>query len=204
MKLIYANGACSLSVHILLEEIGRKYEAIRVSLQDKTVLEQYNEKSYVPALILDDGTLLTEAISILQYLADLNERNDLLPDVGSMERVKTVEWLSFFSSELHKGTIGPLFKRDMLGKEFLAVVTKKLEDRLSFLNKHLTGKKYLMDDEFTIADMYAIAILRIGEHVSVDYSKYSEIVRYKKMLEAMPVISKVLEIENKAEVAKAA
>jgi glutathione S-transferase len=82
MQLIYAKGACSFSVHLMLEEIGKRYETLQVSLKDKTVLEQYNEKSYVPALILDDGSLLTEAISILQYLADINHRSDLLADVG--------------------------------------------------------------------------------------------------------------------------
>lgn len=202
MQLIYAKGACSFSVHLMLEELGKRYETLQVSLKDKEVLEQYNEKSYVPALVLDDGTLLTEAISILQYLADVNHRSDLLPAVGTMERVKTVEWLTYFSSELHKG-MGPLFHRDDLSKSYLEQVNQKIALRLSYLNKHLKGKKFLMDD-FTIADMYAIAILRIGEHVKVDYSPYPEVVRYKKTLEEMPLVKKVSELENSEKVAQKA
>lgn len=194
MQLIYAKGACSFSVHLMLEEIGKRYETLQVSLKDKTVLEQFNEKSYVPALILDDGTLLTEAISILQYLADINHRSDLLADVGTMERTKTVEWLTYFSSELHKG-IGPLFHRENLAKEYLEQVNQKISKRLSYLDKELKGKKFLMND-FTIADMYAIAILRIGDHVKVDYSPFPEIVRYKKLLEELPLVKKVSEAEN--------
>lgn len=129
MKLIFATGACSLSTHIMLEELGRKYEAIRVSLDDKTVLETYNEKSYVPVLILDDGTTLTEAISILQYLADSNHRTDLLPSVGTMERAKVVEWLTFLTTEIHKG-MGPLFMREKLGKEFLSLIEQRVDQRL--------------------------------------------------------------------------
>jgi len=203
MQLIYANGACSLSVHIMLEELGRRYETLKVSLKDKTILEKYNEKSYVPALVLDDGTLLTEAISILQYLADSNQRHDLLAEVGTIDRVKTVEWLTFFSSELHKG-MGPLFMRESLGKDYLEAVNAKINKRLTFFNKHLTGKKFIMGDEFTIADMYAIAILRIGEHVKVDYSKFPEIARYKKSLEDMPVIKRVIDVENTEQVAQKA
>lgn len=203
MKLIYANGACSLSVHIMLEELGRKYEAISVSLKDKTVLESYNEKSYVPALILDDGTLLTEAISILQYLADVNQRSDLLPEPGTIGRAKTIEWLSYFSSELHKG-FGPFFMRDKLGPEFRAKMEERVDQRLKYLNRSLKGSKFLMGDDFTIADMYAIAILRIGDHVKMDYIKYPEILRYKRALEEMPVVRKVIDVERAAPVTEKA
>jgi glutathione S-transferase len=203
MQLIYAKGACSLSVHIMLEELGKRYESLQVSLKDKAVLETYNEKSYVPALVLNDGKVLTEAISILQYLADLNHRTDLLPDIGSMERAKTIEWLVYFSSELHKG-IGPLFHRESLSKEYLEQVLMKIDKRLTYLDKNLKGQKFIMGEEFTVADMYAIAILRIGEHVKVDYSKYPEIARYKKALEELPVIKKVIEAENEAPVAQKA
>lgn len=201
MKLIYATGACSLSIHIMLEELGKKYEAVSVSLSDKTVLESYNEKSYVPALILDDGTLMTEAISILQYLADVNHRSDLLPDPGTLERAKVVEWLSYFSSELHKG-FGPFFMRDKLGAEYRAKMEGRVQKRLEFLDKNLQGKKFLTGEDLTIADMYAIAILRIGEHVQMDYSKFPEILRYKKMMEDLPVVRKVIDAENVAPVTK--
>lgn len=203
MQLIYAKGACSFSVHLMLEEIGKRYETLQVSLKDKEVLEQYNEKSYVPALILDDGTLLTEAISILQYLADANHRSDLLPDVGTMERAKTVEWLTYFSSELHKG-MGPLFHRENLSKDYLDFILQRADKRLAFVDKNLKGKKFLMGDELTIADMYAIAILRIGEHVKVDYSKFPELSRYKKMMEELPLVKKVTEAENAEKVAQKA
>lgn len=195
MKLIYANGACSLSIHIMLEELGRKYESINVSLQDKTVLETFNEKSYVPALVLDDGTILTEAISILQYLADVNHRSDLLPDVGTIARAKTIEWSTFLTTELHKG-FGPFFMRDKLGPEFRTKMETRVDQRLGFLDKNLKGKKFIMGDDFTIADMYAIAILRIGDHVKMDYTKFPEIVRYKRFLEQMPVIRKVIDAEK--------
>ncbi len=33
MKLFYAPGACSIGIHVLLEEIGKPYEAEAVNLQ---------------------------------------------------------------------------------------------------------------------------------------------------------------------------
>jgi len=64
MKLYYAPGACSIGIHVLLEEVGKPYEAERVNLQQG---EQYkpdftavNPKSKVPTLVRDDGSVLTE------------------------------------------------------------------------------------------------------------------------------------------------
>jgi glutathione S-transferase len=82
-------------------------------------------------------------------------------------------------------------------------VNQKISKRLSYLDKGLKGKKFLMSD-FTIADMYAIAILRIGDHVKVDYSPFPEIVRYKKFLEELPLVKKVSEAENAEKVAQKA
>ncbi len=161
MKLIYAKGACSLSVHIMLRELDTIIEPIRVDLQDKKVLDSYNPKSYVPALVLDDGTLLTEAISILQYLSEAN--GGVFMPYGSTDRAKCTGWLSYLSSEIHKGA-GPLFHKEDLTPEYLRQVEQKLNQRLKFLDDALSDSEYLMQ-EFSVADMYALAILRICEHV---------------------------------------
>lgn len=200
MKLIYARGACSLAVHIMLEELGFKYEAVRVSLEDKTVLEQYNEKSYVPVLILPSGEKLTEAIAILQYLGDHYEREDLFPAQGTLERARCIEWLVFLSTEIHKG-MGPLFHRKDLTQNFEKMTLKKLEQRFGLIDWQLTKNKFLLEQQYTIADMYCLALLRIAEHVKVNLNKFPNIMTYKLMLEEMPLVTKIIDEEDHADVA---
>ena len=195
MKLIYAKGACSLSVHILLEELQQPYEAIRVSLQDKKVLESYNSKSYVPALVLENGEVLTEATAILQYLSV--EHNGAFMPTHPFERARCIEWLTFVSTELHKG-LGPLFHKDSLNEKFLQETREKVNQRLGYLEERLQGQPFIMRFGYTIADMYALAILRIAEHVDVSLEAFPSLVRYKKELELRPVIRKVIEIEEQA------
>ncbi len=74
-----------------------------------------NPKGQVPALLLDDGTLLTEGVAIMQYLADSVPDRQLLAPVNSISRYKTIEWLNYIATELHKG-FTPLFRPDTPGR----------------------------------------------------------------------------------------
>lgn len=75
MKLFYKPGACSLASHITLRESGKDFTLEGVDLMKKRLENgddffAVNPKGQVPALMLDDGTLLTEGVAIMQYLAD--------------------------------------------------------------------------------------------------------------------------------------
>ena len=98
MKLYYSPGACSLSPHIVAREAGIAVDLTKVDLKAKTLAEggsyiAVNGKGYVPALGLDDGTLLTEGPVIVQYLADQKPESGLAPKAGTMERLRLQEWL---------------------------------------------------------------------------------------------------------------
>ena len=75
MKLYYMPGACSLASHIVLRELGTDIEIEKVDGATKQTdrgqdFTKVNPSGYVPALVLDDGEVLTEGPAILQYLAD--------------------------------------------------------------------------------------------------------------------------------------
>ena len=117
MKLYFSPGTCSLSPHIILREGGFSFETEKVNFADKKTASgnnylDVNPKGYVPALVLDDGEVLTEGPAIIQYLADKVPENKLAPAAGTIERYRLIEWLNFISTELHKG-FSPLFKPHM-------------------------------------------------------------------------------------------
>ena len=83
MKLFYKPGACSLASHITLQESGKDYTLNGVDLMKKRLENgddflAINPKGQVPALLLDDGTLLTEGVAIMQFLADAVPDRQLL------------------------------------------------------------------------------------------------------------------------------
>ena len=91
MKLYYAPGVCSLSPHIVLEESGLPHSLVKTDIRAKTTdgggdFKKTNPLGYVPALELDDGTILTEGPAIVQYIADKAPQKGLAPVAGSVDR----------------------------------------------------------------------------------------------------------------------
>ena len=75
MKLYYAPGACSLAPHIVSREAGLTLELDKLDFATRITeggeaFSDVNPKGYVPALRLDDGSVLTEVATLVQYLAD--------------------------------------------------------------------------------------------------------------------------------------
>lgn len=192
MKLFYAQGACSLAVHIMLEELGNEYQSVKVSLQDKSVLSQYNPLGYVPVLVLDDNTIMTEATCLLQYLSATNDFAFMPKTL--QERYECIEWLTFISTEMHK-TAAPLFHKDVVSEGYLKFTEEKIGTRLDFLEKRLKENAFIMGDTYTVADMYALAILRIYDHLGISLDPYPSILNLKKELEESTLIKKIIEFE---------
>lgn len=199
MKLYYSPGACSLSPHIVLREGGFDFQLERVDLQGSVTesgadYRAVNPNGYVPALQLDDGQVLTEGPAIVQYLADQVPEKRLAPPAGTMERYRLMEWLSFISTELHKG-FGALFN-PKLPDEAKAVIKSQLVSRIEHANRLLTGKTYVMGDTFTVADAYLFTVLGWSKYVDFDLSPWPTLTAYLGRVAARPAVQAALAAEG--------
>lgn len=169
MKLYYSPGACSLSPHIIANEAGIPLELMKVDIKaHKTEhgddFYKINPKGYVPALQLDDGSLLTEGPAIDLYLADQKPDAKLAPAAGTRERYKLYEWLAFINSEIH-ATFEPLF-----GDAPDSVKTQskaRIMMRFDYVNGQINGKSFLMGDDFSVADAYLFVMLTWAHHMKI-------------------------------------
>ena len=198
MKLYYSPGACSLAPPIVMREAGIPVDLKKVDLKAKQYdggdYKQVNGKGYVPALSLEDGSVLTEAPVIMQYLADQKPDAGLAPKPGSMDRYRLQEWLNFITSELHKG-MGNFFN-PALTEEWRKAVTDRLALRFDWLAKQLEGKQYVMGDKFTIADAYLFTILNWAGPSKFDLSKWPAITDYYKRVGQRPKVQEALKAEG--------
>ena len=200
MKLYYAPGACSLSPHIVAREGNLPVEIVKVLFADGRTTESgenfydINPMGYVPTLRLDNGEVLTEGVAIVQYLADQAPSANLVPQKGSMPYYRTLEWLTFISSELHKG-FSPLFRSGISETE-KAQVVERLAKRYDRLEKALSTGSYLLGDIFTVADAYCYTILRWTPRAGIDLSKYPNLSEYMKRIETRSAVQVALKEEG--------
>ncbi|MGZ9073913.1 MAG: glutathione transferase GstA [Rhodoplanes sp.] len=202
MKLYYATGTCSLSPHIVAREAGLSFDLERVDLgknphrtETGADYTEINPKGYVPALRLDDGTLLTEGVAIMQYLADLVPGSGLAPAPGAFERYRLQEWLTFISSELHK-MFSPWLFHPEHGELARQVAREKIAQRLAFIERHLEGQEFLMGDRFTVADAYCFTIVGWSKFGRIDMAPYSNVRRYMDRIAARPKVREAMRAEG--------
>jgi glutathione S-transferase len=198
MKLYYSPGACSLAPHIAMREAGIDVDLKKVDLKAKQYeggdYKQVNGKGYVPAITMDDGTVLTECPVILQYIADQKPDSGLAPKPGSMDRYKLQEMLNFTTSELHKG-MGTFFN-PALTDEWRKAASDRLSLRLDWLAKQLTGRQYVMGDKFTVADAYVFTILNWAGPSKFDMGKWPVLQEYQKRVAQRPKVQEALKAEG--------
>jgi glutathione S-transferase len=199
MKLYFSPGACSLSPHIVLNEAGLPFEAIRVDGKTKLTeggadFKQVNPLGYVPVLELDDGTKVTEGPAIVQYIADKAPGKKLAPAAGSIDRTRLQMWLNFVSSELHKG-FSPLFNKAM-PDEAKTIFRERLATRFAHLDQHLAKNEYLMGKEYSVADAYLFTISNWSKPTDVDLSPFPNVLAYRKRVGARPAVQAAMKAEG--------
>jgi glutathione S-transferase len=104
VRFFYANGACSLGIHVVLEEIGRPYDPAPLDFKNNAQYEPgyvaINPKSKVPALLRDDGSLLTEYPVIAMWLGRTNPQAGLVPP--ELEgQTRCAEFLDYICGTVH-------------------------------------------------------------------------------------------------------
>lgn len=199
MKLYYTKGACSLTVRIILHEIGVKAEFESVDLKTKKTESgadffTINPKGSVPVLEIKEKEILTENAIILQYLADTNKATNLLPDIGDLNRYRILEWVNYITTELHKG-FSPLFNPKISNETKEEVFIPAIKTKFDFINQTFKGP-YLTGNEFTLPDAYLFVILRWAKAFNIDIASYNNLTRFFNKMKERPAVHKALSEEG--------
>ena len=199
MKLYYAPGACSLASHIVARELGIKIDLDKVNLATKVTASgadfaALNPKGYVPALQLDDGSVLTEGTAIVQYLADTKPGAKLAPANGSLERYRLQALLGYINSELHK-SYSPLFN-PAASADAKAERHAYLRKRYAYIENELKGKAYLTGENFSVADAYLFTVTNWAKTVKLDLSEFPNLMAFQQRVAARPAVVAAMTAEG--------
>lgn len=199
MKLYYSPGACSLAVHIALNEADLPPTLVKVDLlthktESGDDFYAVNPRGYVPVLDFDDGSRHTEVAALLQYIGDRDASRRLIPEHGDPQRLEVVSWLAFVSSELHK-TLGWLWKKEV-PEEMRQILRDKLDTRFAEIEARLARQDYLVGDHFTVADAYGFTIINWCNFLRLSLQAYPNIRAYLARIGERPAVQAALRSEG--------
>lgn len=193
MILYYVPGGCSLATHIALVEAGLAHELVPVSRDKRTPdghdFTRIAPKGQTPALQLDDGSILTESLALLAYVA--SERADLLPTDG-ISRFRALEAVSFMTCEVH-GSFRALFYPESTTAE-KERARQKLVLHFDTLNEQLGERPFLLGYTFTIADAYLVVMLRWSTLHGIEVP--ARLSAYGARMNDVPSVAKALAAEG--------
>jgi glutathione S-transferase len=204
MKLFYAPGACSIGIHVLLEEIGKPYEGVAVNLREgaqfKPDFTSFNPKSKVPAVVDDEGSVRTEYPAIAYWLARTNPYANLLPDNIDLQ-ARVLELMDYCVATIHMQGFTRIFRSSNFSptpSDEAAVKargTEIAEKGFATLNAALEGKDYAVGP-FSIADSALFYVefwaRRVGIALPANCAAHLE-----RML-ARPAVQRTLKAEGLA------
>ncbi len=203
LKLYYSPGACSMASHIGIEETGAAYEAAPILLakgeQRTPAYLAVNPRGKVPALDAD-GTIVTENVAILAYLAQRFPERGLMPSEppGQARCLSHLAWLS--------NTVHPCFSRFNRPERFAddpaAQPSVKEGGRAAFwtqlqeIDRLLTDGPWVLGDRYSVADGYTLVFYGWGRRIDLPVAELRHYTRFKDRMLERPAVRTVLEREN--------
>ncbi|HLB17903.1 MAG TPA: glutathione S-transferase family protein [Gaiellaceae bacterium] len=184
------SGNC-YKVRLLLAHLGISYEQRELDVVDRSnrreVLGDLNPALRVPTLVLDDGRALGESGAILWYLG---EGTRFVPE-DRYERAQVLQWM-FFEQYDHEPAIAVArFWLAYSGRpdEFADRLPEKIaagQRALSAMERHLDGRRFLVSDRLTLADIALYAYTHVAEEGSFELEPYPAVRRWLERVASEP------------------
>jgi glutathione S-transferase len=200
LTLYYAPGACSMAAHMVLEESGEPYEARRVDLangeQRTDAYRKVNPQGRVPALLLDDGTPITENTAILPYLG---KRFGLWPG-DALAEAKALSLIGFFASSVHPANahIGRPERYSADSAAFPSIQEmgrKTFYGYLQQIDGMLAGRDWF-SERFTVLDPYGLVFYIWGLRRELPVAQLANYSAFKDCMLKRSAVARALESEK--------
>jgi glutathione S-transferase len=182
------SGNC-YKVRLLLTHLGRSFARRELDVVDRSnrleVLGELNPGLRVPTLVLDDGRVLAESDAIIFYFA---EGTEYLPE-DRFERAQVLQWM-FFEQYSHEPNIAVTRFWRIAG---ITPSPEALEDKrrggeaaLAAMERHLEGRRFLVADRYTVADIALYAYTHVAPEGGFELEGYPAIRAWLERVAAAP------------------
>ncbi len=198
-KLYWAKESGAMTPQALLEEIGVEYEKIVIDFEkEEHKSDEFlavNPLGQIPALILPDGTLMTETAAMLLQIVDQHPEAKLAPPAGSSERARFLRWLFFLASNVYPAVLrfyySDRYSSDPNGAEGVkAAAESELDAQFEILDAALDPGPYLLGESFSAVDIFLCMLV----HWYPDHARLFEqapcVARAAGLVQARPAVAR--------------
>ena len=197
MKLYYAPHMASRAVLITAFELGIDVEMVKVDMATKRLecgkeFSSITPKALIPALEMENGSILTETSAILMYLAGKSPDKSLVPKYGSEDYYRLLEWMNYFSSEIHKFYTFLFWENADAFKE---TVKERILAKFALLDQMVDGE-YLVGDSLTLADIYLFINAKALFLLGATIDQYPRLARIVNRVEALPSVARAMALHE--------
>ncbi|MEN9201971.1 MAG: glutathione S-transferase family protein [Thermostichus sp. DG_1_6_bins_120] len=169
------SGNC-YKVELLLKQLGIPYEAVLVnSREGENRRPEYlakNPLGQIPALELEDGTVLAESAAILVYLAE----NTPMYGQTQLERAEILKWLFFEQTRIARYIATTRFwLRAGQAEANASLIKQNLQlgtEALRIMDHCLAGKTFFVGERYTIADLALFTYTHVAEQGGFDLKPF--------------------------------
>jgi glutathione S-transferase len=199
MKLYYAKGTISIAVAIALHEAGLPFDPVKLDFasgeQTKPEYRRLNPKGRVPALVLDNGTILTETGALLDYIAALKPEAGLVPtapdQAAHMRSVMYYLASTMHIAHAHKMRGSRWATQQSSFEDMQAMVAKNMTDCATYVESDCLRGDYVLGNALSVADLYLFVVCNWLEGDGVIVSDFPRIEAFVKRLEARESVKAV-------------
>lgn len=203
LTLYYARGTSALAAHILLEEVGARYEAVEVALNEgahkRDSFLRLNPKARVPVLETPDG-VITENPAILTYVAATHPEAAMMPE-GAFARAQADALNAYLCATVHVAFAhkfrGARWAADADAQAAMAdKVASNLADCAALIDAHYLRGPWALGAQFTLCDAYLALVPGWLSKAGVDLSAYPKIAAHWAALRARPAAARVMALHG--------
>ena len=205
MKLYYSPGACSLAIHIALEELGLPYNIELVSTADGSTWSEThlarNPKGRVPVLEIG-GQTMTEASAIMTYLA-MSHPDSVLGETDPLRLSRAIEWMSWLSSGVHALPVTQIWRSERLSEDegghngIRAKGLKNLREACDLIERKLSDNSWTLGASYSVVDPTLLVYFRWGNRLGLDMPElYQNWTRHTRAMLDRPAVQSVLAKEQ--------
>ncbi|EPC00587.1 hypothetical protein L861_06515 [Litchfieldella anticariensis FP35 = DSM 16096] len=206
-QLFYSPGACSLAVHIVLEELGQPFDLRLVSTADgSTKTAEYlafNPKGRVPVLLIPgESQPLTELPAIVTYLARRHPKGGLLPN-DPLAEARCHEWLAWLVGWVHGMGFGELWRPERFSADSTTHAAIRsngetlIHDGFQRIEDLLTEQTHTQTLGYTLVDPFLLVLYRWGEKIGMPMGRpYPIWTARMRDVVARPAVARALDKEG--------